>query len=157
MPMIINWSFLEIYAIRGMADKFSREQAELLVAFSDLAWTNIDPREELIEVLAKEHRLDVSEYRNKRPEGHEIKLLLALDYALPRMTTASSTVSEAIIQLWDTLSPDGQLKIVQRIEHALAQNRAENSIDRTIWKHVLNHAGHPAAPTTENNITEKEW
>lgn len=132
----IDFDALETYAIRGLAERFNKEDSAALFSLLTGDWKTTDPVAAFTEALEFNHRLPKTFNRN----DEELKLLLAVDYALPRMTTASSTVSEAIIRSWPSLTNEAKDRIFTKVETALSENRAGDEIDRRIWQQVLDHA-----------------
>ncbi|MBY3155221.1 hypothetical protein HFO56_23140 [Rhizobium laguerreae] len=63
-------------------------------------------------------------------------ILSALDYALPRMSTAGWTVATEIERLWDTLPEPTRMLVRAKIDTAIRNGRSGASVDTAHWARV---------------------
>jgi hypothetical protein len=63
-------------------------------------------------------------------------VLSALEYALPRMTSAGWTVATEIERLWDRLPEKTRSQVRQKIEKAIQTGRSGAAVDTAHWTRV---------------------
>lgn len=124
-------------ASRALARNLTPEQAGLL----KLVLANDNMRGDFLNQIDFEHA-----HKFSRMDDDSLKLIAALDYALGRSTTVPHTVADEIKDHWDFFNNLEKQDIIEKIENAIAKNRAGHDVDVRKWQEVLDHANLGSAP-----------
>lgn len=78
-------------------------------------------------------------------EMRDALLVCSVIYTLPRMTAASGTVAEHVINIWRELASTTQDELRTIISDAIRAGRAGDEVDKRGWISVMDHADAVAA------------
>lgn len=125
---------IPMYSARGIANAMP---VEARLAFLKLAKESPEAAQDLVKEIVGEIEIGLFGRERAETRQFEATLLIGLTYTLPRMTTSGSAVRETIIEYWDSLSEETKSTIHDRIEQAIANDRAGDRMDVRSWKTIL--------------------
>ena len=127
-PTFIRDPHVAAYAARGFVDTLTDSQREVLLS---LFTVSRDREPTLAAILEQASFLQPDGGRDHRPA-----LLSALDYALPRTSSAGSCVSCEIKTHWAGLGDTVRAAVKERVNVARNAGRAGMAMDRQMWAEI---------------------
>ncbi|MBY3432729.1 hypothetical protein HFN89_00885 [Rhizobium laguerreae] len=119
---------LMFYAARGFIDGMSRSQRDV---FQSLFSSGKAAAVAAICLEQASFKLG----HDESPDPYA-PLFAALEYALPRMSTAGWTVATEIKRLWDTLPEPTRMLLRAKIDTAIRNGRSGASVDTAHWARI---------------------
>lgn len=122
-------SDLAFYAARGFAQSLSESQREAMLSlFASHDKTSI------LSAVIEQAEFELGHSSEGDPDA---MVLSALDYALPRMTSAGHSVATGIERAWGAISAATRSKIRIRVLAAIEAGRAGAECDVACWRRLV--------------------
>lgn len=121
-------SDLVFYAARGFAQSLTASQREAM-----LSLFASDDKASILSAVLEQTEFELGHSSEGDPDA---MILSALEYALPRMTSAGHSVATGIERSWNAISDETKSKIRIRVLEAIKSGRAGADCDVACWKRL---------------------